>query len=131
VQSLAVGQNEVTACKLLYPSHFLTPEGAHAQHSAAQQQILAVMEVIFLTEPRYHTWSRFNKGGRDGTKVIQEPELKVQIGVRAIDQAQCEQGNENLPYGSDSERAPSLLAEFPQAGAKTYSCKGQQERPAG
>jgi hypothetical protein len=40
--------NEVTACKLLYPCHFLTPEDAHAQQIAAQQQTLAVM-AEFLT----------------------------------------------------------------------------------
>jgi hypothetical protein len=45
VQSLAVGQNEVPACKLLYPSHFLTPEDADAQHIAAQQQIFAAIRL--------------------------------------------------------------------------------------
>ncbi len=109
MQFLAVGQNEVTACKLLYPSHFLTPEDAHAQQIAAQQQVLAVMVAGFLICSKYHTSPKFNKGPQKEHRK-QIGDLEVQVGIRAIDQAEREQGNEDLANGSDSEGAPALLA---------------------
>jgi hypothetical protein len=48
---LAVGQFEVPACNLLYPSHFLTPEDMHAQHIAAQQHASAFMAIGVFTRP--------------------------------------------------------------------------------
>jgi hypothetical protein len=53
--------NEGPACKLLYPSHFLTPEDAHAQQIAAQQHISAVMAVEFLTALKVPHGSEFGK----------------------------------------------------------------------
>jgi hypothetical protein len=62
--------NEGPACKLLYPSHFLTPEDAHAQQIAAQQHISAVMAVEFLTALKVPHGSEFGKITRRKQQIV-------------------------------------------------------------
>ncbi len=46
--------NEVPACNLLYPSHFLTPEDMCTQHIAAQQHASAFIAVRVFTRLMWH-----------------------------------------------------------------------------
>jgi hypothetical protein len=51
--------------------------------------------------------------------------------VCAVDEAEGEESDDDLPDGSDEERAKALFAEVSEAGAEADAREGEQEGPAG
>ena len=50
--------------------------------------------------------------------------------IRAENQAESEDGDDDFSDGADHERAETLFAEFADVGAQADSSEGEQERPA-
>lgn len=73
-----------------------------------------------------------NKSGRENRDdALAGGALEMQVVIRAVDQTQCEQCNEDLANGSDGKGPPALFAEFPQTRPETNPGKSEQESPAG